>query len=331
MLRYIVRRFLYMIVLLVLVSVVAFTVIQLPPGDFVDTLVARMELMMNVQMDEEEVQALRRSYGVDKPMVSQYLSWARDLVQGDFGFSYLHEKPVREVIAERLPLTLLVALFTMIFTYVVAIPIGIYSATHQYSVLDYAATTFGFVGLATPNFLLAIILMFLLFKFFNFTSVGLFSLDFVDQPWSWAKFVDMLKHLPVPVVVIGTAGTAGLIRVLRATLLDELGKQYVVTARAKGVSETRLLFKYPIRVAINPLVSTIGWTLPWIFSGSTITSIVLNLPTMGPTLFNSLLRQDMELGGTIIMILASLTVIGTFISDLLLVWVDPRIRIGDAE
>lgn len=331
MTRYIVRRFLYMIVLLVMISVAAFAIMQLPPGDFVEALVTRMELFTGAQMTEEAVQALRRQYGVDRPMIVQYLRWAGNLLQGDLGRSFLYEKPVARIIAARLPLTMLVAVFTIVFTYVVAIPVGIYSATHQYSIVDYTVTAVGFVGLATPNFLLALILMFLLFKYFDFTAVGLFSTDFADQPWSWAKLADMLKHLPIPVVVVGTAGTAGLIRVLRATVLDELGKQYVITARAKGVAEHRLLFKYPVRIAINPLVSTIGWTLPWIFSGSAITSIVLDLPTMGPILFEGLLNQDMQLGGSIIMVLAALTVIGTFISDLLLVWIDPRIRLADSR
>ena len=330
MLRYVLRRFLYMLLLLVLVSIAAFTIMQLPPGDYVDSLVAQMEQFTGMKMEEAEVLSLRRAYGVDQPFFVQYIKWARKLLRGDFGFSIRYERPVGDILAERLPITIMVAIFTMIFTYIVAIPIGIYSATHQYSLLDYTATGVGFIGLATPNFLLALLLMFFLYRVFGFTATGLFSTEFITAPWSWAKFANMLKHLPVPVVVIGTAGTAGLIRVLRASLLDELRKQYVVTARAKGLAEQRLLYRYPIRVAINPLVSTIGWTLPWIFSGSTITSIVLNLPTTGPILFEGLLKQDMELGGSIIMMLASLTVIGTFISDLLLVWVDPRIRFEKA-
>ncbi len=325
MLGYAFRRFLYMLTLLVLVSAVAFFIIQLPPGDYVDVLVAELE-MRGTRLRPDEIQALRVAYGVDKPMIVQYLKWASKLLRGNFGISIRYERPVADIIAERLPLTIIVALSTMIFTYAVAIPIGIYSATHQYSIGDYLSAGFGFIGLATPNFLLAMILMFFLFKVFGFVSTGLFAAQYLNAPWSLAKFVDMLKHLPVPIIVIGTAGTAGLIRVLRGSLLDELRKQYVITARAKGVSEKKLLFKYPVRVAINPLVSTIGWTLPWILSGATITSIVLNLPTTGPILFESLLKQDMELGGSIIMMLSFLTVIGTFISDMLLIWVDPRIR-----
>jgi peptide/nickel transport system permease protein len=326
MLGYAFRRFLYMLVLLVLVSAAAFTIIQLPPGDYVDILVAQMEARTGTRMRADEIQALRVAYGVDRPMLFQYFKWVSKLVRGDFGISIRYERPVIDMLAERLPLTVIVALFTMIFTYIVAIPIGIYSATHQYSFVDYFVTGFGFIGLATPNFLLALLLMFFLFKVFDFTSTGLFSFQYMNAPWSMAKFVDLLKHLPVPVIVIGTAGTAGLIRVLRGTLLDELRKQYVITARAKGLPEIKLLFKYPVRVAINPLVSTIGWTLPWIFSGATITSIVLNLPTTGPLLFEGLLKQDMELAGSIIMILSFFTVIGTFLSDILLVAIDPRIR-----
>jgi peptide/nickel transport system permease protein len=326
MLGYALRRFIYMLVLLVLVSIAAFTIIQLPPGDYVDILVAEMEASTGTKLQEDEIQNLRFAYGVDRPLPVQYLKWVQKLVRGDFGISLRYMRPVADIIAERLPLTLLVALFTMIFTYVVAIPIGIYTATHQYSIGDHFFTGVGFIGLATPNFLLAILLMFALYRWFDFTSTGLFSSQFINAPWSWPKFVDFLKHLPVPIIVIGTAGTAGLIRVLRGSLLDELRKQYVITARAKGLTEVKVLFKYPVRVAVNPLVSTIGWTLPWIFSGATITSIVLNLPTMGPILFEGLLKQDMELGGSIIMILSSLTVIGTFLSDMLLLWVDPRIR-----
>lgn len=331
MLGYVLRRFLYMLVLLVLVSMAAFTIIQLPPGDYVDTLVAEMEHFTGSKLREDEILNLRFVYGVDRPLPVQYVKWMKKLVSGDFGISLRYMRPVADIISERLPLTMLVALFTMVFTYVVAIPIGIYSATNQYSIGDHLFTGMGFIGLATPNFLLAILLMFALYKWFGFTSTGLFSARYINAPWNWPKFLDLLKHLPVPIFVIGTAGTAGLIRVLRASLLDELRRQYVVTARAKGLPELRVLFKYPVRVAVNPLVSTIGWTIPWIFSGATITSIVLNLPTMGPILFEGLLKQDMELGGSIIMILSSLTVIGTFISDMLLLWVDPRIRFEKAR
>jgi len=248
------------------------------------------------------------------------------MLHGDFGMSFTYNKPVSNLLAERLPLTVMLSLFTTIFVYVVAVPIGIYSAIRQYSVADYSLTVVGFVGLATPNFLLALILMILFYKYFGLSVGGLFSPQYLDAPWSIAKFVDMLKHFPVPIFVIGTAGTAGLIRVMRGCLLDELKKQYVITARAKGIEERTLLFKYPVRVAVNPIISTIGWMLPGIFSGETITAIVLGLPTTGPLIFTSLMRQDMYLAGSTIMIICFLTVIGTFLSDILLIWVDPRIR-----
>ena len=248
------------------------------------------------------------------------------MLHGDFGKSFQWNMPVSELIGERLMLTVTISILTLLFTYVVAIPIGIYSATHQYSIGDYSFTIFGFAGLATPNFLLALILMFVFYKYFGLSAGGLFSIEYALAPWSVGKVIDMLKHLPIPIIVIGTAGTAELIRIMRGCLLDELRKQYVITARAKGVSERRLLFKYPVRIAINPIVSTIGWTLPTIVSGTTITAIVLSLPTTGPLLFRALISQDMYLAGSTIMFLTFLTVIGTLISDILLVWVDPRIR-----
>jgi len=322
---YIIRRFIYAIILILGVSVVAFTIIQLPPGDYVTSLVIRLE-RGGTKVDKAQIAALRKRYGLDKPIYAQYFLWMWRMFHGDLGQSFQWNKPVSKLIAERLPLTITISLFTLIFAYGVAIPIGIYSATHQYSVGDYIFTTIGFAGLATPNFLLALLLMFLFYKYFGLKVTGLFSSEYITAPWSISKFIDMLKHLPVPVIVIGTAGTAGLIRVMRGCLLDELKKQYVITARAKGVAERALLFKYPVRVAINPIISTIGWELPWIVSGETITAIVLSLPTTGPLLFQALMTQDMYLAGSIVMFLCFLTVIGTLISDLLLVWVDPRIR-----
>jgi peptide/nickel transport system permease protein len=235
-------------------------------------------------------------------------------------------KPVALLIGERLPVTVMISLATILFTYLVAIPIGIYSATHQYSLPDYIFTAVGFVGLATPNFLLALILMYLFFTYFDISIGGLFSLQYIRAEWSWGKFFDLLKHLPAPIIVIGTAGTASLIRVMRSSLLDELRKQYVVTARAKGLKQRTVLFKYPVRVAINPLVSTVGWILPAVVSGGTITAIVLSLPTTGPLLLEALRSQDMYLAGSIVVILTFLTVVGTFISDILLALIDPRIR-----
>lgn len=322
MLFYVIRRFLYMIISVWVISVISFIIIQLPPGDYVTSYTTGGE----VTATKELIASLRREYGLDQPLYFQYFRWMGKLFRGNFGMSFGRERPISELLAERLPLTVMLSLFAFIFTYVVAIPIGIYSATHQYSMGDYIFTTVGFAGLATPNFLLALILMVLFYKYFGLSVGGLFSPEYVMAGWSWAKLIDMIKHLPIPIIVIGTAGTAGLIRVMRGCLLDELRKQYVITARAKGVSERKLLFKYPVRVAINPIISTIGWILPAIISGETITAIVLNLPTAGSLLYRALLEQDIYLAGGIILLLGSLAVIGTFLSDILLVWVDPRIR-----
>jgi len=314
-----------MICVLGVTSVVSFIIIQLPPGDYLTSYIVQLE-SSGTKVSEEQVASLKKRYGLDVPIYLQYFKWIWKMLHGDFGMSFAWNKPVSKLLAERLPLTIMISLFTLIFTYIVAIPIGIYSATHQYSAGDYIFTVFGFAGLAIPNFLLALILMFLFYKYFGISIGGLFSSEYAEAAWSIGKFIDMLKHLPAPIIVIGTAGTAGLIRVMRGCLLDELRKQYVITARAKGVAERKLLFKYPVRVAINPIISTIGWTLPQIVSGGTITAIVLSLPTVGPLLFQALLTQDMYLAGSSVMFLTFLTVIGTFISDLLLVWIDPRIR-----
>ena len=325
MLFYIIRRFLFMIILLVMVSIVSFIIIQLPPGDYLTSLVENLR-GRGVVVDERQIDLLQKQYGMDLPIYAQYFKWMWNMLHGDFGRSFQWNQPVSELIAKRLPLTITISLLTLLFVYAVSIPIGIYSATHQYSVGDYTFTVAGFAGLAIPNFLLALILMFVFYKYFGLSAGGLFSVEYQIAPWSPAKIIDMLKHLPIPIIVIGTAGTTGLIRVMRGCLLDELRKQYVITARAKGVSEGRLLFKYPVRAAINPIISTIGWILPAIVSGETITAIVLSLPTTGPLLFTALMAQDMYLAGSTIMFLAFLTVIGTLISDILLVWIDPRIR-----
>jgi len=326
MLFYIIRRFFYMAVILLMVSVVAFIIIQLPPGDALTSL-TKILAKSGQKVDEAQLASLRKQYGLDLPVYLQYFKWMWKMFHGDFGRSFqLDRRPVSELLAERLPLTVMISLFSLIFVYIVAIPIGIYSATHQYSIGDYTFTVFGFAGLAIPNFLFALILMFMFYKYFGLSVGGLFSVEYARASWSMGKFFDMLKHLPAPIIVIGTAGTAGLIRVMRGCLLDELQKQYVITARAKGVAERTLLFKYPVRAAINPVISTIGWTLPMIVSGATITAVVLGLPTVGPLLLRALMSQDMYLAGSSIMFLAFLTVIGTFISDILLVWVDPRIR-----
>jgi len=314
-----------MIFLLLTVSVVSFIIIQLPPGDWLTTYIAQLQAS-GTQVDQAIIDSLKQQYGLDLPLSQQYFKWIWNMIHGNFGFSFTLNKPVSTLLAERLPLTITISLFTTIFIYTVAIPIGIYSAIHQYSLADYSLTVVGYIGLAIPNFLLALILMLMFYQYFGVNIGGLFSPQYLDAPWSIAKFIDMLKHLPAPIIVAGTAGTAGLIRVMRGCLLDELQKQYVITARAKGLTERTLLFKYPVRVAVNPIISTIGWILPSLVSGQTITEIVLSLPTVGPLLVQSLMRQDMYLAGDIVMILGFLTVIGTFISDLLLVWIDPRIR-----
>lgn len=329
MLGYIVRRTIVLIPLLFIVSIISFVIIELPPGDYLSTYVAQLSLMTGDEVGEGEIARLSQQFGLDKPMHVRYFRWIWSIVRyGNFGRSFIWNKPVSEVIGERIALTMVITISTICFTWIIAIPIGIYSATHQYSPVDYGFTFLGFIGLAIPNFLLALVLMWLSFAYLDIPITGLFSPEYVDAAWSLAKIGNMLKRLWVPVIVIGTAGTAGLIRIMRACLLDELGKQYVITARAKGVSERRLLFKYPVRLAVNPLVSTIGWLLPTIISGEAITAIVLNLPTTGPVLLRALLSQDMYLAGSFVLILSSLTLIGTLISDILLAWLDPRIRYG---
>lgn len=326
MARYLVQRLIYMVFLIWLTSIVIFVVIQLPPGDYLSTYISRLEQASGQSLDEEVIEALREQYGLDLPMHQRYFKWIGSVLTGDFGFSYDWQQPVGDLIGERLALTFTIALISAFVTYAIAIPIGIYSATHQYSIGDYFFTTLGFMGLAIPNFMLALVLLFIGFKFFGLNLTGLFSTQYLDAPWSWGKVVDLLIHLPIPIFVISTAGAAGLIRILRATLLDELQKQYVVTARGKGVSETTLLFKYPVRVALNPLVSNLAWLFPSIISGGTIVAIVLGLPTAGPMLFRALITQDTFLTASILLFMVLLTVIGTTISDILLVILDPRIR-----
>ncbi|MCG8512928.1 MAG: ABC transporter permease [Halanaerobiales bacterium] len=325
MLNYIIKRFIYMIPTLLLISLVVFIVIQLPPGDWLTAYVASLRESGD-EIDPITVELLRERYGFNQPFFTKYLNWISGVLQGDFGYSFGWRKPVGELIWDRLGLTLVVSVSTLLFTWIVSFAIGLYSATHQYSFGDYLATFLGFIGLATPNFMLALILMYLAYKYFGLSVSGLFSIQYAMAPWSWAKFVDLLKHLWIPIIVIGTAGTASLIRVLRANLLDELGKPYVVTARAKGLSYLRLLFKYPVRIALIPFVSTVGWTFAGLISGSVITGIVLNLPTTGPMLLQALKTQDMYLAGSFLLFLSIITVIGTLVSDLLLAIIDPRIR-----
>ena len=324
MTQFLIRRFLYMILLLWVLTVVSFIIIQLPPGDLVSS-IARRLTETGEAADQAMLDGMRKNYGLDQPIYVQYWRWFTNVLKGNFGFSFLLNRRVSEVIGERLALTALVSGSTLIFTFVMAIPIGIYSATHQYKIGDYFFSFIGFIGLATPNFLLALILMMALLAL-GMSPGGLFSPEYMKASWSVAKVWDLLKHLPLPIVIVGTAGTAGIIRVMRATLLDELEKQYVITARAKGVRESSLLFKYPVRVAINPIISTIGWLLPVIVSGEIITSLVIGLPTVGPMLFTALQFQDMFLASSLLLFLNFLTVIGTLVSDIVLVAIDPRIR-----
>ena len=327
MLQFTIRRILYMIPTLIIISVLSFIIIQLPPGDYLTSVVTAMTATGET-IDAAALAAMEQRYGLGQPVYVQYWKWITNIIlHGDFGQSFEWNQPVSELIWGRLALTFVISLTTLLFTWIVAFPIGIYSAVRQYSIGDYIATIIGYIGLATPNFLLALILMYIAFKYLNQSVGGLFSPEYLDAPLSWAKVWDLFKHLWIPVVIIGTAGTAGLIRIMRANLLDELHKPYVVTARAKGMTETRLTLKYPVRSALNPFVSTVGWTLPVLVSGAAIVSIVLSLPTAGPLLLRALLSQDMYLAGSFIMLLSILTVIGTLVSDLLLAWLDPRIRL----
>ena len=326
MIGYITRRLLLFIPMLVVLSILIFALIQLPPGDYLTSVI--MALAESGQLvDEALIANLKHRYGLDQPMYVQYFKWIRNIIlRGDFGISFEWNKPVSQLIWERLAWTVGISLGSLLFTWVVAFPIGIYSATHQYSVADYAFTFLGFMGRATPGFLLALILMWIGYSFFGFSIGGLFSARYDTAPWSFDKFIDLLKHLWVPLVVLGTGGAAGLIRILRANLLDELQKPYVIAARAKGLSEAELIWKYPVRIAINPFISGIGGTLPYLISGAGIVSIVLSLPTTGPLLLRALLAQDMYLAGSFMMMLTTLTLVGTLVSDILLAALDPRIR-----
>lgn len=331
MLQYVLKRVLIMIPTVLLISLITFWIIQLPPGDYMTTY-AMMAAREGEVVDDQFIEELRQEYGFNEPFFVQYGKWMVKLVtKGDFGISFQWKKQISSLINERMGMTLLISLTSLLFTYALAIPIGIYSATHQYSFGDYLTTFIGFLGMATPNFLLGIILMYLSYKWYGVLLMGLFSEPFIEAAWSWAKVLDLAKHMIIPVIVIGMAGTCSLIRVMRGQLLDELRKQYVITARAKGVGAKKLLFKYPVRAAVNPIVSTLGWSLAGIFSGSTITAIVLNLQTQGTLLYQALQNQDMYLAGALLLIMTVLTVIGTLISDMILAWLDPRIRFGKAE
>jgi len=325
MVAFVIRRFLLAILTMWVISALSFVIIQLPPGDFVTTYIAQQSASGS-SVSAAEAQALRELYGLDSPFYVQYGKWILRILSGDFGFSMEWNRPVTEVIGDRLWLTMLVSFSALILTWGLALPIGIYSAVRQYSIGDYIFTLIGFIGLAVPNFLLALVIMYLSFRFFGASAGGLFTAEFELAPWSWAKAWDLVKHLPLPAVILALAGTAQLIRIMRANLLDELRRPYVVTARAKGLSERRAIIKYPVRAALNPFASTVAYLFPYLVSGSVIISIVLSLPTVGPLLVRSLISQDMFLAGTIVLLLGILTVVGTFISDLVLMWIDPRLR-----
>lgn len=327
MLSYVIRRIALMIPTLIAISIIVFVIIQLPPGDYLETHIAELR-SQGESVDQRRIEFLREEYGLDRPMHEQYLVWVAGLVQGDLGYSFEYELPVEDVVGDRMFLTVIVSLVTILFTWAVAFPIGVYSATHQYSWGDYGLTFLGFIGLATPNFLLALVMLYLANVYFGTSIGGLMDPAYIDQPWSWDKFVSILEHLWIPVVVIGTSGTAGMIRRLRANLLDELQKQYVVTGRAKGLPEGRLVRKYPLRMALNFFIADIGSILPSIISGAEIVAVVLSLPTTGPMLLSSLQSQDMYLAGSFLMFLAVLTVVGVLVSDLLLAILDPRIRLS---
>jgi peptide/nickel transport system permease protein len=326
MASYILRRFLYMLILLLMGSMVSFLIIVLPPGDYITSYIQQLEAM-GTQITLEEVESYRRQFGLDQPIWVQYSKWAWRVLHGNFGRSFVWDRPVNELIQERLGMTLVISIISLIVTYTIAIPIGIYTAVHQYSIGDYFFTLVGFIGMSVPNFLLALLLVVMALKYFGISAGGLQSVQFLDAPWNWARIVDLLRHIPLPIIVIGTGGTASIIRIMRGMMLDELHKPYVITARAKGLTESRLLLKYPVRVAVNPIVSTIGWALPSIFSGQTIAAIVLGLPTIGPLLYTALRQEDMFLAASTILITTSLTLVGTLLSDILLAWLDPRIRL----
>lgn len=325
MLRFILRRLLLMIPTLLAVSVISYAIIEVPPGDYMDAYVEQL-IQQQMAVDPAEIAALRARYGLDQPAYMRYLHWMSNLLQGDLGRSLEWNQPVAKLILARLPWSMAISLISLALSYSIAIPIGLYSATHQYSPGDYLATLVGFIGLATPEFLLALIILWYYFVATGNVAVGLFSDQYVMAPWSFAKFIDLLKHVWLPAVVVGLSGTAGLIRVTRANLLDELGRPYVMVARSKGLSENKVIFKYPFRIAMNPVASTIGWTLPSLVSGELLASLVLGLPTIAPLFVAALMSQDMFLAGSIVMILSTLTIIGTLLSDILLAWLDPRIR-----
>jgi peptide/nickel transport system permease protein len=325
MLIFIARRILLMIPTLWVVTVISFAIIEAPPGDFLDSYI-NQQLSMQQNVDTAEIEALRVRYGLGEPWHVRYFRWMEAVLQGNLGRSLEWNQPVARLIAQRLPWSITISLASLLFSYAIAIPIGLYSATRQYSIGDYTFTLIGFMGLAVPDFLLALIMLWVYFQTTGGVAVGLFSDAYQVAPWSFGKVIDLLKHIWLPAVIVGTSGAAGLIRIMRANMLDELDKQYVMVARAKGLPERKILYKYPFRIAINPVVSTIGWTLPQLVNGELLASLVLGMPIIAPLFVSALLSQDMFLAGSIVLILSTLTVVGTLISDILLAWLDPRIR-----
>ena len=323
---YIFKRILLMIPTLLAISFLVFVIIDLPPGDYLESYVAELE-SQGESVDENEIAFLREQYGFGEPFWTRYFTWVTGMLQGNFGYSFEYKLPVTDVIGDRLYLTILVSVATIIFTWLIAFPIGIYSATHQYSWSEHGLTFLGMLGIATPNFLLALVLLYLANVWFGTSIGGLMDPKYLDAPWSWGKVVSILEHLWIPVLVVGTAGTTGLIRRIRANLLDELQKPYVETARAKGLHPTKALVKYPLRSAVNFVVADIGQLLPSIISSAEVVAIVLSLPTTGPMLIGALQSQDMFLAGAFLMFLAALTTVGVLLSDVLLTFLDPRIRI----
>jgi peptide/nickel transport system permease protein len=325
MIRYIAQRLLLLPFLMLIYSFVIFVIIQAPPGDFLTAYVATLSAS-GTSINAEMLQALRHDYGLDQPFFIQYLHWLQNLLHGNMGLSLEYQRPNLDLISEQLVLTIALALMSFVLTWAIAVPAGIYSATHQRSIFDHIFTVINYIGVATPNFMLALILMWVAFSYFGISVTGLFSPEYVDAPWSLGRAGDLLAHMWLPAIVLGIAGTARLTRIMRANLLDELNKPYVVTARAKGMREWRLVLRYPVRLALNPLISTIGWYLPALFSGSLIVATVMNLPNIGPLLLRALINQDMYLAGGILLIYSFLTIVGTLLSDVLLALIDPRIR-----
>ncbi|MXY46695.1 MAG: ABC transporter permease [Chloroflexi bacterium] len=327
MIQFIVRRFLIFIPMLFLMSVVAFAIIQAPPGDFLTDYIAQLQATGELA-DESEVEALRAQYGLNQPIYVQYLKWVYGIVQWDLGLSIEWRRPVKELVNERLAMTVLLGVATILFTWTLAIPIGILSAVKKYTVIDYFFTFLSYFGVGTPNFMIALVAMWFAFSWFGVKATGLFSDEYITAPWSVGKAIDLIKHLWLPMLILGTDGTARFTRIVRANLLDEMNKPYVETARAKGLPEWKVVLKYPVRIALNPFVSTAGLELPRLISGQLIVATVMSLPTIGPLLLRALLSQDMYMAGSIVLILTTLTLIGVLISDIVLAAMDPRIRIG---